>query len=180
MREGKTRDYSFRLLMSIGVTMLIFGLAILWAEWPRVDTAGAGQPQLVAPGCKLKQTIEYTRCGHPVYRRIDAPAEWVGMTQDGVAGRIATGWRMTGFGSDEIEMASAPDLFCPQHWVLMLDTDGTPAIYRNRLGFDMERIGDAGIRTLPEDVREQLAVGLAFDTKEELLDWAEVWKVPQK
>ncbi len=172
MRHQRHTDHSSAFLFWIGVALLTGGLWLMSGALSDARDANAGAQSLVAPGCKQSQRIEYTRCGHEVLRRIDAPDRWIGMDQEGVLRALDEGWRMTDFSPNVIEMACAPDLFCPQHWVLTLSEDGAPGIYRNRTGFAMERVADAAIRVPDEEMRALLAQGVTFDSREALLSWA--------
>ena len=78
---------------------------------------------------------------------------------------------MTRYSADTIEMTCVPDLFCPQHAVLMLDADGTPGIWRNRWGFAMEWEEAVDLAPADEAERALLAEGVAFDSREALEAW---------
>ncbi len=158
-------------LLITGVILLILGATTLLSEMPGVNATQASQKELITPGCKQAQTIQYARCGHEVLRRVEAEAGWVGMTKEAVSAVLDAGWRMTAFSPAIIEMTRTEDLFCPQHWVLTLGGDGVPGIYRNRYGFTMERLGDASVRIRDEETRERLFRGIAFDSEEELKRW---------
>ncbi len=162
--DERTKKKSAWLLAS-GIVMLALGVFLLANELPATSSADSPGMTLVMPGCKQAQTITYKRCGHEVQRRIDVPMQWVGMTRETVTAAMDPAWRMTGFSGGEIEMVTALDIFCPAHWVLMLTGDGTPAVFRNKYGFSMEKMGDKPMGTLDEATRTQLAVGLPFDTE---------------
>lgn len=162
-----------RRLLAVGIALLVIGVALLWLEGRGAHTAGR-ESALVAADCKLLQRIEYARCGHTVLRRMDAPAGWAGMTHEGVLQALSEqeeGWRMTRYSADTIEMTCVPDLFCPQHAVLMLDADGTPGIWRNRWGFAMEWEEAVDLEPADEAERALLAEGVAFDSREALEAW---------
>jgi len=171
LRKDKAIDRLSARLLRVGVVMLIGGIALFSLRVPPANETGTPNAALVAPGCKLQQTIDYGRCGHQVLRRVDAPAMWAGMTKDAVAGSMEEGWRMTDFAPRQIDMVCGLDLFCPEHWVLSLDENGTAAIYRNLYGFAMDRVADAPLKVTDESMWEMLAAGVAFDTREALEEW---------
>jgi hypothetical protein len=158
-------------LSSATALALAAGLWLLSGDAFPSNAAGAGQPDRVAAQAKLAQTIDYARCGHQVLRRIDAPDGWAGMDVDAVQQAMEPGWRLISFAPQTLEMACAPDLFCPAHWVLMLDQDGEPAIFQNAYGFEMERLNAVNFRPPDEETRALLARGLAFDSLTDLLQW---------
>lgn len=176
MQEDKQRGRQFAWLLGTGLLMLVFGVLLLWFQLP-MPGAETGAPRaLVAPGCEQAQTIDYLPCGHQVLRRIDAPAKWAGMTKDAVEAEMESPWRMTAFSPDVVEMICALDLYCPQHWVLSLNADGIPGIYRNQLGFEMERVGEAVLGPLTEETRALLIIGIPFDTRDALDAWASAYR----
>lgn len=167
----------FRLLT---VLMLLGGAAMIWIALQSTDAVNAAQLEMVAPNAKISQTIAYTRCGHEVVRRIDVFPGWVGKTKEGVIASLEKNWRMNSFAATLLEMTDTEDLFCPQHWVLMLGGDGTPGVYQNRFGFEMERVRDVSLGRFDEEARESLVRGMAFDSKEALEDFVAKWKDQQR
>lgn len=154
-----------------GILLLAAGAGMLVASVP-----AAGQEALVAPGCKQAQTILYARCGHSVLRRMDAPAGWVGMTRKRVEETLeAEGgrWRMTGFAPGKIETTQTRDLFCPAHWVLMMDEKGETGVYRDLDGERMTKVKAYTVEAADEEMRGKLRQGLAYDSWQALEDhWA--------
>jgi len=179
LQENKDRTLRTTVLLVCGILLLAAGLVWLWYELPHADATGANHVQLVAPGAKQAQSIQYTRCGHEVLRRVDVPPEWVGLSKDAVLHVMDPAWRMTAFSPAVLEMSRAMDMFCPQHFVLLLGPDGAPGVYRNRYGFSMERLEDVTLRALDEATWETLAQGLAFDSREALNDWVRDWSARQ-
>ena len=171
MQDDRQRGRLNARFLAIGVIALMGGIALLWHAFPPAGEAGGMNLRLVAPGCKLRQTIDYIRCGHQVLRRVDAPPKWAGMTKEAVLDSMEKGWRMTEFAPGRIDMVCGLDLFCPDHWVLALAEDGTLGVYRNLDGFAMERVGDAAMKIMDESTWEMLARGLAFDSREMLEEW---------
>lgn len=157
--------------IAAGALLVAAGAIFFSMRGVRTGDASAPRPDMVAAGSHLAQTIRYIRCGHEVQRRIDTPPDWVGLTKDGVAGRMDSIFRMTAFSPELIEMEAGLDLFCPQHQVLMLGADGTLGVYHNAYGFAMERMRDARINRMDEELRAELVRGLAFDSLEALDMW---------
>lgn len=178
MQQDKSESRGTAWLLVLGIVFLLVGVYLLWAQTPYPDEkqAGVAQVEMVASGSKQAQTIRYARCGHEVVRRIDVPAGWVGMTKNRVEAALTPQWRITAFSPDVIEMTCTEDLFCPEHWVLMLGADGMPGIYQNRYGFEMEHLDDVRMGTLDEDTRQMLTRGLGFENREALEAWVEAWK----
>ena len=90
------------------------------------------------------------------------------MTKEGVLGRIEENYRLTGFSPSLIEISGRLDLFCPQHFVLMLGSDGSLGMYSNTYGFEMEKITDLRMPRVDETLREKLVRGMPFDSREAL------------
>lgn len=154
-------------LACTGAVMLSAGIGLLVAAAPAAAQEGA----LVAPGCKQVQRIVYSRCGHEVLRRLDAPAEWTGMTRERAEAALAeTGgaWRMTAFTPRKIELTQSRDLFCPAHWVLMMDDSGETGVYRCMDGETMTRLSACGVPAPDEETRARLRHGVAFDSESAL------------
>ena len=122
------------LLAIAAATLLLPGSATAPDELPPAQAVDAGDVTRVAEGCELLQTLTYTRCEHVVTRRVTAPAELYGKTLDEVAA-LYPEWRITEFGASLIKMEQQPDMFCPDHMVLM-PNGGTSARQRhvNRFG----------------------------------------------
>lgn len=177
--DGISRWFTI-VFLSIAVLMLVGGTALVVITLPSTGVINTEQMELVAPNAKLAQTILYARCEHEVRRRIDVDPAWVGKTVDGVSKELDKNWRITAFAPTLVEMTGTEDLFCPQHWVLMLGMDGAPGVYQNRFGFEMVRMGDATLGKLDEETRETLVKGLAFDSRGELDEWVVTWKESQR
>ena len=153
------------------ILFLLGGLMLLWASIPAADAVQTPQMLLVSPQAKTVQTIEYIRCGHEVQKRVDVPAQWAGQTKEGVQKLLPDTWRITSFDDTSIHMTGKEDLFCPQHWVLMLDEEGGPAVFKNRYGNAMEKIESVKLEGLNEASRQLLVQGLAFQAREEIDEW---------
>lgn len=171
----------------IGVTMvaLIAALALLqpWKLLIGADLAeekqeGAAeilsQDATLAPGATLDQTITYLPCGHVVQRRVEAPAELAGMDRKGIENALPD-YRVTAFSGKEVTMQRDMNLFCPDHWVLMPDSQGELCIWQNLLGEEMVRLRGLGITIadLPESEQNDVRIGKGFASAEALENWLE-------
>jgi hypothetical protein len=174
MQEKNRKNHRLIWLSSAAALVLAAGLWLLSGDAFPSNAADARQPDRVAAGAKLAQTIEYVRCGHQVLRRIDAPAGWAGMDVDAVQQALEPGWRLISFAPQTLEMTCALEMFCPAHWVLMLDADGEAAIFQNEYGFEMVRQSDANFRPREESIRAKLVRGLSFDTLADLQEWMDM------
>ena len=171
MKNEKRAQRASVALAICGILLLAAGAGMLVAAVP-----AAGQEMLVAPGCKEAQTILYERCGHTVLRRMDAPAGWVGMTRKRVEETLEAeggGWRMTGFAPGKVETAQTRDLFCPAHWVLMMDERGETDVYRDLDGERMTKVRTYAVGAVDEEIRGKLRQGVAYDSWQALEEnWA--------
>ena len=121
------------LLAIAAATLLLPGSASAPDELPPAQAVDAGDMVRVEEGCELLQTLTYTRCEHVVTRRITAPAELYGKTLDEVAA-LYPEWRITEFGAKLIKMEQQPDMFCPDHMVLMPNGAGVLCVFQNKYG----------------------------------------------
>ena len=123
---------------------------------------------------ELYQTLTYTRCSHEVTRRLTAPVELYGKTLEEVAA-LYPDWRITEFSAAEVKMERKPDLFCPDHMVIMPDGAGFLCVYENKYGEAMALVRELGIplSSLPAAVKEEAERGMGFSTAEEMEMWLE-------
>lgn len=159
-------------LGGVGLLLLATGLGILIAAVPAMSAPDA----LVAPGCKQARHTLYARCGHELLTRRDVPPQLVGMTRERAGEALSTlegGWQLTAFSPQKIETSRTLDLFCPAHWVLMMDENGETAVYRNTGGLAMERLSASPVPAQDAQARALLRQGVAFDSLEALEDAAE-------
>ena len=128
----------------------------------------------LAEGCELLQTLTYTRCEHVVTRRVTAPAELYGKTLDEVAA-LYPEWRITEFGASLIKMEQQPDMFCPDHMVLMPNGAGVLCVFQNKYGDGLALVNelDLELSALPSAIQEDLRHGMGFSTLAELEQWLE-------
>ena len=175
MREDTGQKF-MTILLLFAFLLLGSGVFLIWVALPETGEISLPQMELVAENAKIAQTIVYTKCGHEVCRRIDVFPEWVGMDKARILESAAENWRILSFGPSLIETTCIEELFCAQHWVLALGEDGAPGVYHNQYGFSMVKYGDATLGKLDENTRESLARGIAFDSREELEQWASNFK----
>ncbi len=164
------------LLMGAAVLLLLMGGFFATqreTEQPSQQVGGADAVR-VAEGAELMQTFTYTRCTHTVTRRVTAPVELYGKTLDEVKA-LYPEWQISEFSAAEVRMAQRPDLFCPDHLVLMTGPQGNLSVYRNKYGdaLALERELSTEAASLPAAVQESLAEGVGFTTEEEMNSWLE-------
>ncbi|HIT69383.1 MAG TPA: hypothetical protein IAC36_05750 [Candidatus Aphodomonas merdavium] len=162
------------LLAGVGIALLAVGIGILLAAVP-----ASGQETLVAAECKQAERIEYLRCGHTVMRRTDVRPSFVGMTRQRLEEALEQEggvWRLTSFSPEKISVTKQLDIYCPAHFVLMMDEDEHTAVFRNLDGETMERIAACDVPAGDDTVRAQLRRGMAFDSLAELEAAAEAMR----
>ena len=111
-------------------------------------------------------------CGHPPG---DGPlAELYGKTLDEVAA-LYPEWRITEFGASLIKMEQQPDMFCPDHMVLMPNGAGVLCVFQNKYGDGLALVNelDLELSALPSAIQEDLRHGMGFSTLAELEQWLE-------
>lgn len=162
------------LLAIAAATLLLPGSATAPDELPPAQAVDAGDATRVAEGCELLQTLTYTRCEHVVTRRVTAPAELYGKTLDEVAA-LYPEWRITEFGTSLIKMEQQPDMFCPDHMVLMPNGAGVLCVFQNKYGDGLALVNelDLELSALPSAIQEDLRHGMGFSTLAELEQWLE-------
>lgn len=176
MQKTKRGAALAALLAGVGAALLAAGIAMLLTALP---VSGA-EDALIAPGAKQAERIEYTRCGHMVLRRMDVAPEMVGMTRERAEEALAGAWRLEAFSARLLTVSQQRDMFCPAHWVLMMDEKENTAVYRNTDGANMERMYDCAVTCADEETRAQLRHGMAFDTPQELEAAAEAIRATQE
>ena len=141
---------------------------------PQEQAASQGEQTRVAEGCELLQTLRYTRCQHEVVRRVTAPAELIGKTLAQVQ-PLYEDWQITEFAPKEIKMEKTPDMFCPDHMVLMPGGDGRLCVFQNKYGDALALVNelDMELSALPSALQEEVRLGIGFPTLAELEQWLE-------
>lgn len=171
------------LMMAVAL-VIVAGLTLLLPRPGRVqqnqpvqenaEQANAPREDVVAQNAILYQTLTYTRCEHEIVRRVTAPTELYGKDLPEVQGMYGE-WQITEFSPAEIHMEQKPDIFCPDHLVLMPDATGLLCVFQNKYGDALALVSelDIHLNTLPAAVQEELMEGVGFSTEEELEQWLE-------
>ena len=141
---------------------------------PSASEADAvGETVLSASG-ELLQTFTYTRCEHTVTRRVTAPAELHGKNLREVEA-LYPEWRITAFSPALVTMEQRPEIFCPDHLVVMMSPSGAVCVFENKYGDALSMTRELSLQAdqLPAAVREEVEHGIGFSTAEELEMWLE-------
>lgn len=176
---NETRNVT-RWLLPAGFVMLAIALTVLLMpgraadSTPHAHEADAVGQVVLAEGSELLQSLTYTRCEHAVTRRLTAPVELYGKNLEQVAA-LYPEWRITEFAANCVTMEQQPDLFCPDHLVVMADGTGAVCVFENKYGdaLMMVRQLDLALASLPAAVQEEVQHGIGFSTAEELEMWLE-------
>ena len=123
---------------------------------------------------ELIQTLTYTRCEHSLKRRLTAPVELYGKTMEETAA-LYPEWRITEFSPKMVKMDRQPDLFCPDHMVLMPNGAGYLCVFENRYGdaLALVRELELEVKNLPSAAQEEVEEGIGFSTAAEMEQWLE-------
>ena len=126
----------------------------------------------VLPDCDVIQIMGFTRCGHSVTRRIKAPDAVIGCNFSEVQLYYDL-WTLESFYPSDIEMRREIELYCPMHVVLSSNGVGEIVLSQNVYGDGMAVIEtyDQHISEFDEGVRDDLLLGIGFDSREDALDW---------
>ena len=159
--------------------LLIVGLTPRTASAPDADMpdtalAGSDAAALLSADCQLIQHLSYTPCGHELTRRQSLPTELAGQGRAALEAAYDL-WQVTSFSPQEVVMAQALDMYCPQHVILMPDESGMLCVFENRYGDALALKRELGVpmSELPDELQETLRGGKGFDTEEELELWLE-------
>lgn len=163
-------------LMALGAAALMAaaGAVMLPEKASAPDTQTSAAQEKLREGGEIRQTLTYTRCEHTVTRRFTAPVELYGKGLDEISA-LYPDWRITEFSPVLVRMEKQPELFCPDHQVLMADGAGFLCVYENKYGDSMALVRETEIplQNLPAAAQEALENGLGFSTAEELEAWLE-------
>ena len=180
-RNAHSRPFSKNvlLLMLAGVLLLTAGLLLLLLPGPVPEeqesrSAAAEEAVVVKEGAELLQTLTYSRCAHVVTRRVTAPVELYGKPLEEVQ-PLYDGWQIVEFSPLTVKMEKHPDLFCPDHAVLMPNAAGRLCVFENKYGDALALVSEleTELQTLPAAVQEDVAQGMGFSTLTELEQWLE-------
>ena len=159
--------------------LLIVGLTPRTAAAPDVDLpdtalVGADTAVTLAETCQLVQHLTYAPCGHELTRRQALPPELVGQGRAALEAAYDL-WQVTSFAPEEVVMAQALPMYCPEHVILMPDESGMLCVFKNRYGDALAMVRELNIplSELPDDLQEDLRSGKGFDTEEDLDLWLE-------
>lgn len=165
--------------LALGAAVLAAAAALLMlpaqGEAPQMENAQVSADRItLSEESEIFQTLTYTRCEHTVTRRVTAPVEVYGKTLDEVAA-LYPEWRITEFSPVMVKMERTPELFCPDHMVVMPDGAGYLCVYENKYGEAMAQVRELGIplSSMPAAAQEEARCGVGFSTKEELEMWLE-------
>ena len=141
---------------------------------PPVSPADAATETTLSEGGELLQTFTYTRCEHAVTRRLTAPVELYGKNLKEVEA-LYPEWRITAFSPVLVTMEQQPDLFCPDHLVVMPNAAGMVCVFENKYGDALALVRELELKAdqLPAAVQEEIVRGLGFSTAAELEMWLE-------
>lgn len=181
----KRRFPSSSLLMSLAAVVLIAATTLLIpgnpegtapsaTTQPADEVAGTNSNARVADGCELLETLSYTRCEHTVTRRVAAPTELYGKSLDDVKA-LYDDWQITEFTAKEIKMSQQPDLYCPDHMVLLPNETGMLCVFQNKYGDALALVSElkTELSALPASMQEEVRRGIGFATLAELEQWLE-------
>jgi len=183
----KNRFPSSALLMSLVAVVLITATTLLIPANPTLpiptpgqttepagQAAGPNENARVADGCELLQTLSYTRCEHTVTRRVAAPVELYGKTLVDVRA-LYDEWQVTEFAAREIKMSQRPDLYCPDHMVLLPNEAGLLCVFQNKYGDALALVSElkTELATLPPAMQEEVRQGIGFADLAALEQWLE-------
>jgi len=139
------------------------------AEARRSLDASKGETERIRAGCQVTQTMLFTRCGHSVTRRVQAPERLAGQGFSQAQAYYDL-WQIEEFSPDNMRMSREIDLYCPMHRVLTANEAGEAVLTRNVYGDGMaveKTYPDADVTRWNEQDREKLRLGIAFDMEKE-------------
>ena len=156
------------------VSLLLIPQSTAADDQPPASEAGSVPQPVLASGCELLQTFTYSRCEHTVTRRVTAPAELVGKNLREVEA-LYPEWRVTAIAPALVTMEQRPELFCPDHLVVMPGDGGKACVFENKYGDALALVRELEVTLdqLPAAVREEIEHGIGFSTAEELEMWLE-------
>ena len=166
---------SVAVLAAIAVAILLMpSTAAAPTDDPPFQAVDAAKEGVVAENCELLQTLTYTRCEHVVTRRVAAPVELYGKTLADVEA-LYPEWRITEFSPSLIKMEQQPDLFCPDHVVLMPDGAGVLCVFENKYGDALALVTELTLTldALPASLQEEARHGIGFSSLADLEQWLE-------
>ena len=171
-------------LLSAAVMLAFFALMLQDAKAP-VEPEYAAERETTPPaasasdmgekaeaGCQIVQTMGFSRCGHSVTRRIEAPEHVIGMDFAAAQDYYAL-WQIEDFSKNKITMSREIPLYCPMHEVLSVSDAGEIVLSRNVYGDGMAATKEyhRQLSEFDEENQASLLLGLGFDSREEAEAW---------
>lgn len=174
MKETKPNHRAW--LMALCTAALLAAAAAVSLPHPAEtpDAQASAERLTLEEDSELLQTLTYTRCEHTVTRRLTAPVELYGKTMEETAA-LYPEWRITEFSPKLVKMERQPDLFCPDHIVLMPNGAGYLCVFENKYGDALALVRELTLemKNLPAAAQEEAELGIGFSTVEELEQWLE-------
>ena len=136
---------------------------------PSLDAAAGDRIQ---QGCQITQTMQFSRCGHSVTRRIEAPQDVVGRNFTEAQSYYDL-WEIMSLQPAAVDMQREIPLFCPMHTVLSVN-DAGEVVYSQNLYGDGMAVRDSAGRSLlefSEEDQKKLIQGIGFDSREDAAAW---------
>ena len=121
--------------------------------------------------------MAFSRCGHSVTRRVNAPEALAGADFSAARDYYAA-WSIESFSLENVTMRREIDLYCPMHAVLSVNEAGEAVLTRNVYGDGMavEKTYPLWLTDFGAEDRQALLRGIGFDSQEE----AEAWLAERK
>ena len=179
----KSAGFWHSVLLTACAAALAVGLMAETASAPESDlparvsspppaVGAAEQGERIAEGCEIIQTMAFTRCGHSVTRRVEAPDALIGK-DFAAAQAYYSVWQIESYRPEHIDMQREIPLFCPIHTVAGVNEAGEAVLARNLYGDGMAVIRDTGriLESFSPEERDALLQGLGFDSEEEAEAW---------
>lgn len=169
---------------TLALAAVALGLMMRQARAPAADE-WAGEPETPAPAaealengarirptCAVIQTMGFSRCGHSVTRRVNAPAALVGGDFAAVQSYYDL-WQIEACTPEQITMSREIPLYCPMHQVLAVNEAGEIVLTHNAYGDGMAVVTTypLSVDDLSPDAREALLAGKGFASREEAETW---------
>lgn len=179
----KSAGFLHGTLLTACAAALAVGLMMETARAPETESpaliaspppaiGAAEQSAKIAAGCEIIQTMAFTRCGHSVTRRVEAPDALIG--KDFTAAQDYYGlWQIESFAPEHLDMQREVPLFCPIHTVAGVNEAGEVVLSRNMYGDGMAVTKDTGraLDAFSSETQEALLLGLGFDSEQDAEAW---------
>lgn len=139
--------------------------------------AGADLSERTQEGAYLHRTLRYV-CGHSVQRREALPAQLIGLSHaalEAEIGAVIPEGQITGFSTEEVDVAQQMAIPCPLHWVLQLGENGKLEVLQNMTGEALKvvRTTEADTELITNEQRQALLEGVVFEDTQALEGYME-------